>query len=121
MDPEDIIVVLAAPVAYQLVLNPAPQLALALLPNPVYKVAIPAVVHPIVQIVQQTVQMVVNLATGGVRGLQGEQGPPGQRGSLLLGVYGTGANLPAPDNEGLFVGDFAFDLQGNFYMIEETA
>jgi hypothetical protein len=117
-DNPDIVVVLAAPALYQLVINPAPHLNLALLPTPVFQVNIPAPVHPIVQIVTQPIEMVVNLATGGVRGLQGPPGPQGQRGSLLLGLYAAPVNLPAPTNDGLFPGDYAFTADGTLYQIE---
>ena len=63
------------------------------------------------------VQMTVSLESG-PPGPPGPPGSTGQRGSLLLGVYGSEGVLPVPTNEGLLVGDYAFDTAGNLYQIE---
>lgn len=105
IDNRPIVLVLAAAAVFQLT-TPAPvQPNLTILPNPIVAVSIPAPVQPIIQIVQQQVVMEVNLATGGIRGLQG---PPGPRGSLFLGGYPSFANLPVPDDIDIKAGDFAF-------------
>ena len=104
IDSQPIVLVLAAAAVFQLTSPPIVQPILTLLPPPIVSVSIPPPVQPIIQIVQQQVVMEVNLATGGVQGLQG---PPGPRGSLFLGGYPSFANLPVPDGINIKVGDFA--------------
>jgi hypothetical protein len=63
-------------------------------------------------------QPIINVEMGAPAvGIPGPKGEQGVRGSLLLGAYATEANLPPPSN--FLPGDYAIDLEGNFYQIEE--
>jgi hypothetical protein len=128
---------MAEPVQLELITGE--QVLLTFAPAPVIALIYPAPSHPLLEFVDSPainltfvppspvnlafppasqISLAIDLSAPGIPGPPGPPGPQGQRGSLLLGVYGAEGNLPAPTNDGLFVGDFAFDLEGNLYQIE---
>jgi hypothetical protein len=108
-EPQVNVQVLSAPPVILFQLGARQPLNVQAAPAQTLNVSVPTVTRPTVQIGASTTAL-VSMAIGAIQGPRGLQGPPGQRGSLLVGGYATAVNLPP-------IGDF---LPGDYAFVQDT-